>query len=80
MQCKVHIQSNQVRGLESDFASFSIISPHDPIGQVGCNYFHVVDMVNMWGPSVGPTSDLDGLDPSEVPDDVSISLLHGSSF
>ena len=25
MQCKVHIQSNQARGLESDFASFSII-------------------------------------------------------
>ena len=24
MQCKVHIQSNQARGLESDFASFSI--------------------------------------------------------
>ena len=26
MQCKVHIQSNQARGLESDFASFSISS------------------------------------------------------
>ena len=31
-------------------------------------------------PSVGPTGDPVGLDPSEVPDDVPISLLHGSSF
>ena len=26
----------------------------------------------MWGPSVGPTGDPDGVDPSEVPDDVPI--------
>ena len=38
MQCKVHIQSNQARGLESDFASFSIRNPalniprrHEPV-------------------------------------------------
>ena len=37
-------------------------------------------MVKMWGPSVGPTGDPDGLDPSEVPDDVPVSLLHGSSY
>ena len=35
---------------------------------------------SMWGPTVGPTTDPDGLDPSEVPDDVPISLLYGSSF
>ena len=34
----------------------------------------------MWCPSVGPTGDPDGLDPSKVPEDVPISLLHGSSF
>ena len=34
----------------------------------------------MWGPSVGPTCDPGGLDPSEALDDVLISLLHGSSF
>ena len=32
------------------------------------------------GPSVGRTGDPDCLDPSKVPDDVPISLLHGSSF
>ena len=32
------------------------------------------------GPSVGPTGDPYSLDPSEVLDDVPISLLHGSSF
>ena len=42
--------------------------------------FHVEDMVKMWGPSVGPTGDPDGLVPYGVPDDVPISLLHGSSF
>ena len=30
MQCKVHIQSNQARGLESDFASFSINFTDNP--------------------------------------------------
>ena len=39
-----------------------------------------LDMVKMWGPSVGPIGDPDGLDPSKVPDDVPIFLLHGSSF
>ena len=34
----------------------------------------------MWGPTNGPSGDPDELDPSEVPDDVPISLLHGSSF
>ena len=29
----------------------------------------------MWGPSFGPTGDPGGLDPSEVLDDVPISLL-----
>ena len=62
-----------------------MISPQGPIDQVHCNYFHciyfhVVDVVKMWGPSVGPTGDPGGLDPSEVLDDVPISLLRGSSF
>ena len=51
-----------------------------PIGKVGCNYFHVVHVVKMWGPSVDPTGDPGGLDLSAVEDDVPISLLHGSSF
>ena len=34
----------------------------------------------MWSPSVGTTGDPDDLDSSEGPDDVPISLLHGSSF
>ena len=34
----------------------------------------------MWGLSVDPTGDPGGLDPSEVLDDVQISLLHGSGF
>ena len=39
-----------------------------------------LDMVKIRGRSVGPTGDPDVLDPSEAPDDVPISLLHGSSF
>ena len=57
-----------------------MVSPHDPIGEVGCNYFYVLDMVKLWGPSVGPTGAPDDLETSEVPDDVPISLLYGSSF
>ena len=57
-----------------------MVSPHDPIGEVGCNYFYVLDMVKLWCPSVGPTGAPDDLESSEVPDDVPISLLYGSSF
>ena len=57
-----------------------MVSPQDPIGRVGCNYFHVVDMAKMWGPSVGPIGDPCNFDPSEVPGDVPISLLYGSTF
>ena len=32
----------------------------------------------VWGPTVGPTGDPDGLDPCEVPDDVLTSLPHDS--
>ena len=39
-----------------------------------------LDMVKLLGLSVSTTGDPDGLDTSEVPDDVPISLLHGSSF
>ena len=34
----------------------------------------------VWGPTVGPTGDPDGLDPSEVPDDVPTFLPHDSSL
>ena len=33
----------------------------------------------VWGTTVGPTGDPDGLDLSEVPDDVPTSLPHDSS-
>ena len=43
------------------------------------------DEDSMWsilcvGPTVGPTSDPDGLDPSELPDDVPTSFSHDSSL
>ena len=34
---------------------------------------------SVWGPIVGPTGDPKDLDPSEVPDDLPISFLHGAS-
>ena len=34
----------------------------------------------VWCPNVGPTGDPDGLDPSEVPDDVPTFLPHDSSL
>ena len=34
----------------------------------------------VWGPTVGPTGDPYGLDPSEVPDDVPTSHPHDSSL
>ena len=34
----------------------------------------------VWHPKDGPTGDLDGLDPSEMPDDVPTSLPHDSSL
>ena len=33
----------------------------------------------VWGPTLGTTGDPDGLEPSEVPDDVPTSLPHDSS-
>ena len=39
-----------------------------------------LDMVKMWGPSDGSAGDPNGLDTTEVPDDLPISLLYGSRF
>ena len=38
MQCKVHIQSNQARSLESDFASFSVTRENQTTTPLGMNY------------------------------------------
>ena len=34
----------------------------------------------VWGPTVSPTGDPDGFDPSKVPEDVPTSIPHDSSL